>query len=49
MPRIGCVVSNVIKPSSENESSQWNLGIVPLNFSKMIAQEIQPIVGKKIA
>ena len=41
MPRIGNVISNFRK--SKNEESlpedvlDWNLGIIPLNFSKMIA------------
>ncbi len=43
MPRIGNVVIN-----ETNYLEKWNIGVIPYNFSKMIEEQIMPIITKKI-
>lgn len=43
MPRIGNVVVN-----ETSSVEKWNIGVIPYNFSKMIGEQIMPIITKKI-
>lgn len=45
MGRIGSVVVN---DCNSEDGKSWDFGVIPMNFTKMIANQVMPILTKKI-